>query len=291
MTHCLVVSRRLMEALLNPMPFEYSAPSQNRAEKWKNRQFRNPKGIVSSSPGLRGTSYPGLASVWFSTPTGLLPLAVPGPQPRWGWPTPPGFPRVARGSQPWALGRNPFGIQLWNFREALLLDRRGAKSAARRSRKSEGGEVLLRAAIPFERPIQTQRREERSAAEPQPMERGHSCPLGGRKRSNGQECPMPLGFQPMPFGYSVRGHCHRERRKDRWFGNPKGIVSSSPGLPSPRGYPGLASVRFSTPTGLCPRSASAPQPRWGWPTPPAFPRVARGSQPWAWGRNPFGIHL
>ena len=93
----------------------------------------------------------------------------------------------------------------------------------------------------------------------------------------------------MPFGYSLRGHCHTERRKDRWFGNPKGIVSSSPGLPSPRGYPGLASVRFSTPTGLCPLSATGPQPRWGWPTPPALPRVARGSQPWAWGRNPFGI--
>jgi hypothetical protein len=272
-THCLVVSRRLMEALLNPMPFEYSAPSQNRAEKWKNRQFRNPKGIVSSSPGLRGTSYPGLASVWFSTPTGLLPLAVPGPQPRWGWPTPPAFPRVARGSQPWALGRNPFGIQLWNFREALLLDRRGAKSAARRSRKSEGGEVLLRAAIPFERPIQTQRREERSAAEPQPMERGHSCPLGGRKQSNGQE--------------SLRGHCRTERRKDRWFGNPKGIVSSSPAAESAR-LPWVSIRAILNP------NDSAPSPptghnRWGWPTPPAFPWVARGSQPWALGRNPFGI--
>ena len=31
------------------------------------------------------------------------------------------------------------------------------------------------------------------------------------------------------------------------------------------------------------------QPRWGWPIPPAFPRVARGSQPWAGGHNPFGI--
>ena len=31
---------------------------------------------------------------------------------RWGWSTPPAFPRVARGSQPcWALRRNPFGIQ------------------------------------------------------------------------------------------------------------------------------------------------------------------------------------
>ena len=26
--------------------------------------------------------------------------------------------------------------------------------------------------------------------------------------------PMPLGFQPMPFGYSLRGHCRTERRKE-----------------------------------------------------------------------------
>ena len=105
--------------------------------------------------------------------------------------------------------------------------------------------------------------------------------------------PMPLEFDPMPCGYSVRGPCRKERRKARWFCNPKGIVSSSPAtvLPSPRGYPGLASVRFSTPTGLCPHYAIGPQPRWGWPTSPAFPRVARGSQPGALGRNPFGIHL
>ena len=135
----------------------------------------------------------------------------------WGCPTPPAFPRVARsGSQPWALGRNPFGI-LGNSRKAL-------------------SQILA----------------DRNVRAPSP-----------------------------------RGYCRTERRKDRWFGNPKGIVSSSPGLPSPRGYPGIASVRFST--GLCPLSATGPQPRWGWPTPPALPRVARGSQPWAWGRNPFGI--
>ena len=46
----------------------------------------------------------------------MCPLSAIGPQPR--WPTPPAFPRVARGSQPWASGRNPFGI-LWNFRKAL----------------------------------------------------------------------------------------------------------------------------------------------------------------------------
>ena len=33
---------------------------------------------------------------------------------------------------------------------------------------------------------------------------------------------------------TVRGHCRRERRKDRWFCNPKGIVSSSPATESAR---------------------------------------------------------
>ena len=46
--------------------------------------------------------------------------------------------------------------------------------------------------------------------------------------------PMPLEFDPMPFGYSVRGHCRKERRKARWFCNPKGIVSSSPATESAR---------------------------------------------------------
>ena len=54
---------------------------------------------------------------------------------------------------------------------------------------------------------------------PAGMERGHSC---------------PPGFDPMPFGYSVRGHCPTERRKDRWSCNPKGIVSSSPATESAR---------------------------------------------------------
>ena len=52
----------------------------------------NPNGIVSSSPGLRGTSYPG--------------------RPRWGCTSWVMFPKVACSSQPWALGRNPFGIRL-----------------------------------------------------------------------------------------------------------------------------------------------------------------------------------
>ena len=55
-----------------------------------------------------------------------------------------------------------------------------------------------------------------------------------RGMERGHFCPMPLGFDPMPFGYSVRGHCPTERRKDRWSCNPKGIVSSSPATESAR---------------------------------------------------------
>src|SRR6266567_7513908 len=45
--------------------------------------------------------------LWFSrNPVGVVPIRA-------------GLPRVARSSQPWALRRNPFGIQLWNFRRAL----------------------------------------------------------------------------------------------------------------------------------------------------------------------------
>jgi hypothetical protein len=41
------------------------------ASEFLSRRVRNPKGIVPFSPGLRGTSYPGLPSAPFSTPTGL----------------------------------------------------------------------------------------------------------------------------------------------------------------------------------------------------------------------------
>ena len=74
--------------------------------------------------------------------------------------------------------------------------------------------------------------------------------------------------------------------------SPKGIVSSSPGLPSPRGYPGLASVRSPTPTGLRPRAKRGGRNPFGvGVSERCSPRVARGSQPWALRRNPFGIQL
>ena len=90
---------RLRGEVLEIMPFGNSTLKKQLAERLNPQQFCNPKGIVTSSPGLRGTSYPGSG---FSTTE---------PQPCWGclsWPT---LPKVARSSQPWALGRNPFGIR------------------------------------------------------------------------------------------------------------------------------------------------------------------------------------
>ena len=73
----------------------------------------NPNGIPASSPGLRGTSYPG-ATVQdkFQPRRGCVCRARAGMDT-----TPLGLekiillyiPRVARASQPWALGRSPVG--------------------------------------------------------------------------------------------------------------------------------------------------------------------------------------
>ena|ERR1039458_1680161 len=86
-------------------------------------RFGNPKGIVSTSPGLRGTSYPGWLPAGISTPTGLRPVSTVQPQPRWGCFPLSRFPKVARASQPWALSRNPFGIYLRNSRKTCCLGR------------------------------------------------------------------------------------------------------------------------------------------------------------------------
>ncbi len=82
--------------------------------------FSNPKGIASSSPGLRGTSYPGSLPTELPTPTGLCRVSHARSQPRWGCFPLPTFPKVARSSQPWALSRNPFGILLWRLPKAPI---------------------------------------------------------------------------------------------------------------------------------------------------------------------------
>jgi hypothetical protein len=77
----------------------------------------NPTGIVSFSPGLRGTSYPGRLMVYDGNPEGVassVPIAAVSPEARQreefgGDTTLTGLtvpsmiePRVARASQPWA---------------------------------------------------------------------------------------------------------------------------------------------------------------------------------------------
>ncbi len=80
---------------------------------------KNPKGIPPQSPGLRGTSYPGLQ--WqnsFQPRRGCGPIHFYYTSPMVGTGHNPFrvvhfstvFPRVARSSQPWAGGHNPFGI-------------------------------------------------------------------------------------------------------------------------------------------------------------------------------------
>jgi hypothetical protein len=83
--------------------------------------FCNPKGIVSSSPGLRGTSYPGFQVRLFSTPTGLRQVSNGKPQPRWGCLSCATFPKVARSLATLGFGRNPFGIHLRNFPKTFSL--------------------------------------------------------------------------------------------------------------------------------------------------------------------------
>jgi hypothetical protein len=80
----------------------------------------NPNGIPSLSPGLRGTSYPGCArSKESPTLKGLQPLTGNAAARQKPAPCRNPFrvehgsgtqPRVARASQPWAGGYNPFGI-------------------------------------------------------------------------------------------------------------------------------------------------------------------------------------
>ena len=106
---------------LGVMPFGNSPPNHQPLEYLGPQRFFNPKGIASSSPGLRGTSYPGSRTGGFSTPTGLRPASASGSQPRWGCGSGARFPRVARASQPWASSRNPVGIQRAHSRKTLGL--------------------------------------------------------------------------------------------------------------------------------------------------------------------------
>ncbi len=74
----------------------------------------NPNGIPSSSPGLRGTSYPGFTVKRNPNPNGVVSSRAESQMAA----TPLGLmktlirvPRVARASQPWAGGHSPVGAK------------------------------------------------------------------------------------------------------------------------------------------------------------------------------------
>jgi hypothetical protein len=75
-----------------------------------------PKEAASSSPRLRGTSYPGSSSNKYSNRNAVAAIpfppagAIPATTPLALFSLSERVPKVARSSQPWALGRNPVGI-------------------------------------------------------------------------------------------------------------------------------------------------------------------------------------
>jgi hypothetical protein len=107
--------------LQNPGDFFLSPRRRSRhLHKLDDVQFTvNPKGILAQSPGLRGTSYPGKSAGPHHNPNGVAADCCThalrkriGRNPVGVGDETPTFPRVARPSQPWAGGRNPFGIKL-----------------------------------------------------------------------------------------------------------------------------------------------------------------------------------
>src|SRR5258708_2157412 len=72
-----------------------------------------PNGLCPSAQGCEARATLGKPRQWVSTPKGLWPVGRDSRRNPIGVVIPIyGEPRVARCSQPWALGRNPFGIQL-----------------------------------------------------------------------------------------------------------------------------------------------------------------------------------
>ena len=76
------------------------------------RRPRIPKGFRRKAQGREERATLGKSSGEDHNPNGVAAVVnVAGPQPRRGWIPGRGVPKVARASQPWAEGRNPFGIE------------------------------------------------------------------------------------------------------------------------------------------------------------------------------------
>jgi len=115
-------------SLLFPLPTSPRAVVQSSASRCS-----IPKGLRPPAQGCRVREATlGKSGKMSSTPTGLRRASRFGSQPRWGCFHSNRIPRVARSSQPWALSRNPVGIQscgaadVGNDKSLLPLWRRAA---------------------------------------------------------------------------------------------------------------------------------------------------------------------
>ena len=102
---------------------------------------------------------------------------------------------------------------------------------------------------------------------------------------------MPEATAQKKFSCRACGTAAEWNSARQVFDNPKGIASSSPGLPSLRGYPGKPFPNGLQPQRGCINTEQVATTPLGLVS--LFgrdPRVARSSQPWADRVNPFGIH-
>ena len=102
---------------------------------------------------------------------------------------------------------------------------------------------------------------------------------------------MPEAIAQKKFSCPACGAAVEWNPGKQILGNPKGIASSSPGLPSLRGYPGIPSRYVLQPQRGCINTELTATTPLGLVN--LFcrdPRVARSSQPWGDCSNPFGIN-
>ncbi len=141
----------------------------------------NPNGIPSRSPGLdREAGLPWVNDVQCINPNGVVPprrnpVGVVGDSAI--------APRVARSLQPWALGRNPFGIGKYSPR--TFLERSGALGSLMPPHLAAAGQKWLNSRT-FSR-----RESEWRATRQDALEQGRAsnrCPIPGRTRLPGPPC-------------------------------------------------------------------------------------------------------
>ena len=113
---CCAAYRECEKYALAPMPFGYSTPRSGGIECGAPLKSRRDSVL---QPRVGRNEPPWATAGMAPNPNGAVSRLRQRPQPRWGCCVATPVPRVARASQPWALIRNPVGIQAANIRKAL----------------------------------------------------------------------------------------------------------------------------------------------------------------------------